>query len=247
MTHPTIETLDWLIEYWPDLVEARLPLATRPPRQTRELDAEGRELRDAEAAMDTYFRTELGLSKSPAPLDINVLQTALDVLVQADDLAAELTEWSVGPSPLPPGLGDLDARPYLHAIRARLHDEHHDLGEPGPWHEHVEPRIYRMYEQVGRALAMFYTGQVVRALCPWCGGRTFEQPIGGAWTWKVTVLPNDQVAIICVGTNCDPPPEQVGTWWGSQPCWPILQWPKLAKHVIPEQERAARARNAIAS
>ncbi|MFB4276057.1 hypothetical protein ACBJ59_12235 [Nonomuraea sp. MTCD27] len=229
------------------MVEARLPMATRPPRQTRELDAAGRELRDAQAAMDVYFRTELGLSVSPAPLDINILQTALDVLVQADDLAYELSEPSLCPAPCPPGLGDLDARPYLRTIRACLVDEHDDLGEPGPWFEHAGERVYRMYEQVGRALAMFYTGQVVKAVCPWCSGRTGDMPVGGAYTWRVEVLPNDQVAIMCYGVNCNPPADQVGTWLWGQPCWPITMWPKLAKHVMPEHERAARAREAIAS
>lgn len=228
LTHSSvIETLDWLIEYWPDLVESRLPMATRRPWQTPHLDAEARELLDAAAALDRYFRNPLGVRESPAPLDVNVLQTILDVLVHADDLAAELGEWGRLP---PTAVGQLDARPYLSFARACLAAEYEDLGEPGPWSEWAEPRVHRMYESVARALAMLYTGQVVRVLCPWCGGRTPENPIGGAYTWQVTVLPGDQVAIICRG-ECEPPPGEAGTWIGGQPCWPLAQWGWLGKRV----------------
>jgi hypothetical protein len=87
-----------------------------------------------------------------------------------------------------------------------------------------------MYEQVARALSMLYTGQTIRVLCPWCDGRTPEQPVGGAYTWRVTVLPGNQVAIICTGV-CEPPAREVGTWWQGAPCWPISDWARLAKHV----------------
>lgn len=242
-----LETLDWLIEYWPDLLEARLPMATPRPWQQATLSPEVKDRRDEQAHIERAERSVFALGESPAPVDVSILQTTLDVLVQADDLAAELTEWSIEPSPHPPELGELDARPWFHFIRARLVVEHEDLGEPGPWHEHAEPRVFRMYEQAARALSMLYHGQTVKVVCPWCSGRTPENPVGGAYTWEVTVLPNNQVAIICHGTHCNPPAEHVGTWLWGQPCWPILSWEKLAKHVLPEHERAQRARDAIAS
>ncbi|MEU4234167.1 hypothetical protein AB0F17_58675 [Nonomuraea sp. NPDC026600] len=238
-----VETLDWLIEYWPDLVEARLPMATKRPWQTpAPLDAEGRELRDAAAYLDRYFRNPLGVRESPAPLDVNVLQTILDVLVHADDLAAELAEWG---QLAPPGVGDLDARPYLRFARARLVDEHDDLGEPGPWSEWAEPIVWRMYESVARSLAMLYTGQTIRLLCPWCDGRTPETPVGGAYTWRVVTLPGNQIAIVCHGI-CEPPPREVGTWWGGQPCWPISEWERLARYVRAAETRPAARRTMTA-
>ncbi|WP_113699169.1 hypothetical protein [Nonomuraea lactucae] len=232
MSHPTIETLDWLIEYWPDLLDARLPMATRRPWQTPTLDAEGKELLDAAAYLDRYFRNPLGVRESPAPLDVNVLQTVLDVLVHADDLAAELGEWSVRPLLASPGMGELDARPYLAYARARLAEEQEDLGEPGPWSEWAEPIVHRVYESVARALAMLYTGQTVRVICPWCLGRTAENPIGGEYTWRIHELPGrpPQIAIICHG-QCEPPQREVGTWWGGKPCWPLWDWERLAKRV----------------
>lgn len=229
MTHSTIETLDWLIEYWPDLLEARLPMATKRPWQQPELSPEARDRRDFEARIEWSMRNALAPGETPAPLDINILQVVLDVLVQADDLQAKLAE-EAGHIPLdPPGPGQLDARPYLAHARARLTE----LDEA--WQDWAGERAHRMYEQVARCLAMLYTGQTVRVICPWCGGRTAEQPVGGAWTWRVAELPGGQIAIICTGT-CEPPPREVGTWWGGQPCWPITEWSRLAKHV-----RAAEA------
>lgn len=233
MTH-TIETLDWLIEYMPDLVEARLPMATRRPWQQPELNAEQRELRDGEAMIERYFRNELAPGETPAPLDIHVLQTLLDVLVTADDLAASLAPEAMCPMLAPLGPGQLDARPWLRFARARLLD----LGES--WQAWTAGKVARMYEAVARCLAMLYTGQTIRVICPWCLGRTAEQPIGGVYTWQVVVLPGDQVAIICSGI-CEPPQRQVGTWWGGQPCWPISDWERLAKHVRSSEVRETMA------
>ena len=224
MTNSTVETLDWLIEYWPDLIEARLPMATRRPWQQAELSTEARQLRDFEARIDWATRNPLALGESPAPLDIAILQTALDVLVAADDLAAALGPECVCPILAPPGPGQLDARPWLRYAHARL-DE---LGEA--WQDWAAPKAHRMYEQVARALAMLYTGQTIRVICPWCEGRTPEQPVGGAYTWTVVTLPGDQIAIVCSGV-CEPPPRDVGTWWRGQPCWPLPDWERLAKRV----------------
>ncbi|MFI6904869.1 hypothetical protein ACIBKY_26650 [Nonomuraea sp. NPDC050394] len=224
-----VETLDWLIAYWPDLLDARLPMATPRPWQQSEVSATVRAERDAQARVERIERSTFGLGQSPAPVDVSVLQTALDVMVRADDLAAELTEWSIAPPPAPPAHGQLDARPYLEHIRALLLEEQRDLeDEPGPWAALAEPTLTRMYEQVARCLAMLYTGQTVRVVCPWCHGVDVEHPAGGAWTWRVVELPGGQVAIICTGV-CEPPLREVGTWWGGQPCWPLRDWEKLAK------------------
>lgn len=230
MTNSVIETLDWLVEYWSDLLEARMPLTTSQPRHAGDLSTAARAERDEQARAERIERSTLAIGESPAPVDINVLSTILDVLVRADDLAADLTEWGVAPVLAPPGWGQLDAVPYLARIRACLLAEIHDLDEPGPWHELAELQVHRMYEQTARCLAMLYTGQTVRVLCPWCGGHTPESPAGGAWTWRVHELPGGQIAIVCHGI-CEPPQREVGTWWGGAPCWPISEWARLARHV----------------
>lgn len=241
MREIVVANLEWVIEYWPDLIEARLPLATKPLRQTRTISKEEIVLRDAAAQIERYFRNPLSWGESPAPVDVNVLQILFDVVVHADDLAAELGPVTLCPILAPPGLGELDARPWLRYSLARLQEL------PEEWAEYAWPLIERIHQRAAHALAMLYHGQTVKVVCPWCQGRTDEDPVGGAHTWKVEVLPNNHVAIICHGVNCNPPAEHVGTWLWGKPCWPITTWERLAKHVIPEPERARRARHAIAS
>lgn len=245
MREIVVANLEWVIEYWPDLVESRMPLTTKPLRQTRTITREEKELRDGQASIERYFRNILAWGESPAPVDVDILQTVLDVVVQADDLAAELGPEMLCPILAAPGLGQLDARPWLRYSLARLLELPDEQAEE--WAEYAWPLVERIYQRAARALAEIYHGQVVKVVCPWCDGRTEEQPVGGSFTWVVEVLPNNEVAIICHGVNCNPPVEHVATWLWGKPCWPITAWTKLAKHVVPEHERAQRARNAIAS
>jgi len=223
--HIVIQNLEWVIEYWPDLVESRLPMTTKPPRQTREINGEEKELLDAQARIDRYFRTHLAWGESPAPVDVDILQTLLDVLVLADDLAAELGPPAMCPILAPPGPGVLDARPWLRYSLARLHEL------PDDWCEWAWPTVERIYRRTAGALAEIYHGQTVRVICPWCKGRTAEQPTGGAHTWRVELLPNNEIGIICHGINCDPPADVVSTWLWGKPCWPITTWQRLAHHA----------------
>lgn len=241
MRENVVETLEWVVEYWPDLVDARMPLTTRPLRQTRTISGEEKVLRDADAHIERYFRNSLSWGESPAPVDVDVLQVALDVVVLADDLAAQLGPPACCPILAPPSLGQVDARPWLRYALARLDQ----LGDD--WSDWAWPTVQRIYERTARVLGMLYHGQTVKIVCPWCDGRTPETPVGGSHTWRVEVLPSNEVAIVCHGLNCNPPANTVGTWLWGKPCWPITTWPKLAAHVIPEHERAERARNAVAS
>ncbi|MGA5764493.1 hypothetical protein [Nonomuraea bangladeshensis] len=218
-------TLEWVIEYWPDLIEARMPLTTKPLQQTRTISREEKDLRDGQAAIERYWRNSLSWGESPAPLDVDVLQTILDVVVHADDLAAELGPAALCPILAPPALGQLDARPWLTYALARL------LELPDEWSEWAWPTVQRVQERAARALGMIYHGQTVKVICPWCEGRTDEQPVGGVHTWRVEVLPGNQIAIVCHGTNCNPPANLVGTWLWGKPCWPITTWQRLAQHV----------------
>ncbi|TYB50249.1 hypothetical protein FXF51_56840 [Nonomuraea sp. PA05] len=223
--------LEWVIEYWPDLVEARMPLTTKPLKQTRTISGEEIDLRDAAEHIERYFRNNLAWGESLAPVDVDILQTILDVLVYADDLAAELGPEMLCPILAAPGPGQLDARPWLRYALARLLEL--PAGVADGWSEWVWPRVERIYKRTAGALAEIYHGQTVKVVCPWCDGRTEDQPVGGAHTWQVEVLPNNQVAIVCHGTNCNPPPEHVTTWLWGKPCWPITAWEKLAQRLQP--------------
>lgn len=221
--------LAWLIEYWPDLLEARLPGTPRPWRYEPLTPAQ-RAARDEEARIERLERTADALGESPAPVDVGVLSTALELLVRADDLAAAIAEHAGVDILSPPRFGQLDARPYLEYARRHLTL---DLEE---W---AAPIVQSMVEKVAAILGLVVDGQLLAVVCPWCRGVTDEQPVGGAHTWRVRELPGGQVAIVCESGHCEPPPREVGTWWGGRPCWPMSEWERLARLVHEAGEAAA--------
>lgn len=227
MRDDVIANLEWVAEYWPDLVEARIPGTRRPWRQT-ELTAEAIAERDQRDRIERFERSMLSLGASPAPLDVTVLQAVLDMLVQADDLAAAVADELDDPQLPPPGPGELDARPYLLYI-ARILDQYLNLDET------LVSRIGRasatMVDRVATLLSMVYAGQHLDVECPWC-----HQPDA----WRVRELPGGQVAIVCESSAvCEPPSREVGTWWGGRPVWPIQDWDQLARHIQAAEDRAA--------
>ncbi|WP_326637306.1 hypothetical protein OG884_26600 [Streptosporangium sp. NBC_01755] len=230
MKNEVVEDLEWCIEYWPDLIEARLPGTARPWRQPQ-LSPEAKLKRDWDARIDWALRTTHALGESPAPVDVAILSTALDLLVRADDLAADLGPVVMCPILAPPGPGELDARPYLRYAAARFAEGPEWLADG------AEPTVRHIQQKIAQALCMVYDGQTLAVTCPWCSE---------TGVWRVQTLPGGQVAIVCGGV-CEPPQRDVGTWWGGQPVWPIAQWPWLAQRVMSAEEKVRRAREAIAS
>lgn len=214
------EDLKWVAAYWEDLTEARLPGTPRPWRH-HTLTADQQHERDREAWQERLDRSSVALGEHPAPLDLGVLDTMLDVLVRADDLAAEVAQHA-GIEPLtPPVLGVVDARPYLEFAAKHLTN---DLAAT------AAPITRMMVAQVAHALALTYDGQGLDVVCPWCRGVTPDMPAGGARTWRVRELPGGLVAIVCESL-CEPPSKDVGTWWRGCPVWPLSEWDWLAKRV----------------
>ncbi|WP_433252907.1 hypothetical protein ACQPYK_08645 [Streptosporangium sp. CA-135522] len=217
-----VADLEWAMAYWPDLLDARLPMATpRPWRQLR-LSPEAHAERDFEARVDWALRSTRALAEAPAPTDVTIWQTALDILVDADDLAAKVAETVGLPVLPPPGPGELNAWPYLAYAAAHL---------PAELAEWAAPIARRMQEKIAQALCMVYDGHTLDLTCPWCSE---------ASVWRVQTLPGGMIAIVCGGV-CEPPAREVGTWWHGQPCWPMSDWERLAKHVrvVEERERMA--------
>lgn len=218
--HLVAEDLRWVAEYWEDLTAARLPGTARPWRH-HTLTTEQQQERDRQAWQERLDRSSVAPGEHPAPLDLGILDTMLDVLVRADDLAAAVAQHA-GLDPLPsPGLGQVDARQYLDFAAQYLDD---DLAA------YAAPIARTMVSQVAHALALTYDGQRLDVECPWCHGVTAETPAGGARTWRVRELPGNMVAIVCEGV-CEPPSRDVGTWWRGAPVWPLSEWDWLAKRV----------------
>lgn len=243
--------LGWVAAYWEDLVDSRI-YGTPPPFRKAYLDAQQREERDWQAQLDRWERTAQAIGVSPAPLRVPVLDLVTGLLVDAEDVAAELGRAMLCPLLVPPSSGLDDARPYLAYAAARLREigdldvEHIDLER---W-AHGQAR--RMMDTVARALCLVYDGQRLDISCPWCRGVTPESPAGGEYTWRVRDLLawkacehglhdrrfcqecQQQIVIVCEN-DCEPPSKSVGTWWRGRPCWPIYEWDWLAKQVQSER------------
>lgn len=221
-----VEDLQWVAAYWEDLTEARLPGSPRPWRH-RTLTAEQQAERSREAWQERLERSNVAPGEHPAPLDLGILDTMLDVLVRADDLAADIAEHS-GIDQLPPlRYGQVDARPYLEFAAKHLTD---DLAA------YAAPIARTMVIQTAHALSLTFDGQRLDVECPWCRGITPDAPAGGARTWRVRELPGNMVAIVCENL-CEPPSKDVGTWWRGCPVWPLSEWDWLAKHVTQSENK----------
>lgn len=222
---PIVADLQWVIEYWPDLVETRLPGTARPWRQP-ELSPEQRAERDHAARLERQERSELAWGETPAPVDVAVLDLLGEILWQADDIAGTIADAIMCPRLAPPSTALADATPYLDFAARHYRDAWLTLDDA---HE-IERAARRMVDAVARALCLVYDGQKLDVVCPWCEGRTEAAPVGGELTWRVRQLPGDLVAIVCSGI-CEPPSKDVGTWWRGRPCWPVSEWDWLAKQV----------------
>ncbi|MEO3869353.1 hypothetical protein ABGB18_11025 [Nonomuraea sp. B12E4] len=226
-----VEDLQWVSAYWEDLTESRLPGTPRPWRHPN-LTSDQQYERDRQAWQERLDRSSVAPGEHPAPLDLGILDTMLDVLVRADDLAAAVAEHAGVPTLAPPRLGDADARPYLEFAAKHMTDE---------LTHYAAPIARGMVTQVAHALALTFDGQRLDVECPWCRGITPENPAGGTRTWRVRELPGNLVAIVCENL-CEPPSKDVGTWWRGAPVWPLSEWDWLAKRV----ERAETKVKAVA-
>lgn len=224
-----VEDLQWVATYWEDLTEARLPGTPRPWRH-RDLTTDQQMERDRQAWEERLERSTIAPGEHPAPLDLGILDTMLDVLVRADDLAADIARHVGVPALPPPRLGDTNARPYLDFAAKHLTD---DLAP------YAAPIARTMVAQTAHALALTFDGQSLDIECPWCRGVTPDAPAGGARTWRVRELPGNLIAIVCENL-CEPPSKDIGTWWRGNPVWPLSEWDWLAKRV-EQSEKAVKA------
>lgn len=229
LTAHVIADLEWVIAYWPDLTESRLPGTARPWRQP-ELSPEQRAELDHAARIERAERSDDAWGETPAPVDVGVLDLLASLLWDADTIAGHCVVVPYAPAPELPSTAFADARPYLAYAVAHL-------GAVDELVMHAVATLTRsMKDQIAHSLCLLYDGQRLDVTCPWCEGRTEAAPVGGARTWRVRQLPGDLVAIVCEGI-CEPPSKSVGTWWRGQPCWPVSEWDWLAKQVTATEKR----------
>lgn len=222
-----VADLEFVIAYWPDLVEQRLPGTARPWRQP-ELSPEARAELDHQARLERADRSPDAWGETPAPVDVGVLDLMADIVWDADEAAGLVADAIMCPRLPPPSTAYADPRPWLDFAARHVGDAAVDFS--------VDSLARGMVDAIARALCLVYDGQRLDVICPWCEGRTEAAPVGGARTWRVRQLPGDLVAIVCEGA-CEPPSKSVGTWWRGQPCWPVSEWDWLAKQVTAADER----------
>jgi len=215
-----------IAEYWPGLAQLRDPsvYAPRPPSL---LTPEQRAELDHAARLERVERDGLMPGEHQDAARAEILDLMASLAYDADDLAEVIALAIWCPRPEPGSSAFADPTPLLDFAGRNLSMLDRDTAY---W---VSYQAHRMLADVSRALCLTFDGQLLQAVCLWCGGG-----VSGARTWRVRQLPGDEIAIVCEGDQpCEPPSKSVGTWWKSRPCWPLREWEWLAKQLLAADER----------
>lgn len=221
------DLVDDLVEWWPHLVELRTP---GTPRRWTEVASSPR------VSADRLERLSPSAAPSPAPAVVSVLDLVQRVAVTAADVSTTVAAVAgVAPARLRSAWID----PVLHLEHARSCLRAADEADPltAPWViAELAPLVLAVATEVGEVR----TGQTLRALCPWCRGRTTAVPTGGERTLQV-ILPDEaeeeaEPMIVCVGLICSPPPSKCGRRVNGRPAWPEREWDWLAKNLLELDE-----------
>ncbi|MEU8035695.1 hypothetical protein [Streptosporangium sp. NPDC049078] len=225
---PTAVAADfaWAADYWPDLLDACLPGTPRPPRPHL-MTAEARALRDQLARIERAERAAGMPGEHPVPVDLDVVMALDELTIEAWTSAALTSRAIMCPIPFPPATLQADASPLLDFTARHLVEA--DFVDPG-LAEDLAPRIRRITNALAHHLDLWHDGQILRITCPWCPPDGPQAAGDDLWTWRVRIMPGEQIAIVCEGV-CEPPHRDVSTWWGGRPCWPLRDWAWLAKRL----------------
>lgn len=224
------------------LAHLREPDVRRPWREPT-LTEERRAELDYAARIERAERNEVAPGEHPDACRADVLDALSAVLERAEDLAHHLSRAAYCPA-LPAAMRDADPRPYLARAAACL-----PVAASGPGGAEIAAwaagEAARIVAAMSAALALVVDGQQLRAICPWCDGRTEMAPLGGERTWRVRMLPGDLVVIVCESGQCAPPVGSVTTWWRGRPAWSIGSWDWLAAQVERADQAAPAAAPAV--
>jgi hypothetical protein len=198
-------------------------------RKARETDF--LEYRTYHAVVDIGTGVQIPLGESPAPMNLEIAELLADIAAAASSMCQLVTlaggAKHLGLEPLLPAQhAHTDPRPYLQRVRDVL-----------PWSltvwDTVESTCHALTRRGHVLLGLFGDGQMLKALCPWCDGRTPAHPSGGQQTLRVcaevpkgqtvaTVHPNDlRWLVICESALCEPPSEDFGEWYRGRPAWSL--------------------------
>lgn len=225
-----IRDLNLLESLYPDLVEARLKGTPRPWREPT-MSTEQRAAADR-LAREERLERDYCPGERPAPLHIDVLDVLVDLLCVADETHEHVAQ-TAGVERLPYASSAFaDPTPYLAFIRQHITAA--TEADPG-MATVVEDNFRHLIQDVTSALALLRDGQTLKAPCFVCGGKTPETPVGGAFTLRVTTLPDETPAVVCRNPLCAPSEQDCGTWHRGAPAWPLQEWPWLADRIEQAQ------------
>ncbi len=234
--------LDYLEEAWPDVLELRTPSNRLVVVRRRAPDAEARARQVAlqELAEARLPGAVTPPGRRPVPVDV----TALDLLSEIASVAeysCEVVEQSAGVERTR-HVGSVYEDPRGRLLRARSWLSAAAEAAPGAMPE-VERRLAGAAARAAWFLGDVLDGQVLDAVCPWCGGRTELAPVGGERTLRV-VAPGarrraantEPALLVCFGLNCDPGERMCGSRYRGQPAWPEWEWEWLAPLLASREE-----------
>jgi hypothetical protein len=229
VTHPALRDLDFVLDHWPDLLEQRLKGTPRPWREPT-MSPEARAQSDARAKAERHERSTIAPGEHPAPMHLDVVDVIVDVVATADELS-ECVAGALAQAPLPHASSAYaDPTAHLRHVRANITA----VGEAGVYNqalaEHIGEEVRRIASDVALALRLLRDGQVLRAHCPWCGGRDEKHPTGGARTLRVHETSAGPL-LVCHGGACEPPEQDCGTRWRGMPAWHEGEWAWLAQRM----------------
>lgn len=226
--------LEWIEKRWPDLYEARkhgTPLPWREPELTREQRAE----RDHLARQERLQADDDMPGHSRAPLRVDVVDLLRDVLLKADMLHGTIADTAKNKRlPVAESAGD-DPRRFIafarHLLAKAVEADPPLLSRVGFWAASLKERIRA-------TLGEIEDGHRLKAVCPFCLGRTDEQPIGGEHTLRIREIPYPtqgpdatEFVVVCEGGHCTPFAAEVTLWVQGKPAWRQPEWDWLATRL----------------
>jgi len=177
----------------------------------------------------TGVASTMPLGESPAPLDLDIADLIAEISDAADDMCRLVSLAARTTPPRQATWAFEDPRPYLHRVLDLL-------PKARTVHATVEARCDNLIFRAHTLLGLFGDGQLLKATCPWCGGRTSKHPAGGAETLRVRAMtPKDSAGkplpitkcgpddvdwfVVCESGLCEPPEADYGTRLRGRPAW----------------------------
>lgn len=234
--------IDWITERWPDL---RALVTGQTHRSWKhaltQLDSVQRAEANRQAWLDRHDVLGETIGEAPAPLDVGILDVLADVLMRCDMLHDHVAQ-TVGHPRLPAASGiDDDPRPFLAYTRQLLPEACQDDPDMA---EAAAERLRGIRATMVAELGDMEDGQRIRAICPFCMGRTHRFPVGGAFTLTIRVVPvthrrqdgtqeeHHEPIIVCESGDCRPFAAECSRWHRGRPAWPWPEWEWLAQRLI---------------